>query len=157
MQTGKIASIQQKRLAVRRCHYPATGLGNRALLRYGSKLAFQPSLQIFDLPGALGVDDAWWIRSGPWPFDPEMVQKYPDLVRPRPGSSTGTFVSSTTIRGRGEQQLFHAFIGRAEFGRGGAHPIQSASVERSIGGLCSTLGAPWPVLYWNISVRTEGA
>jgi hypothetical protein len=64
------------------------------------------------------------------------AQKYPFLVRPRPGSSTGTTVSSAKIRAEASTICFS----RAATGASSAAavPTQEASVERSI-------ATPWRV------------
>ncbi len=95
----------------------------------------------------IGIDDRRWILAAPGPIiacDPlrwhstrkaggtlaSCAQKYPFLVRPRPGLSTGSRVSSAKIRGEASTICFSWAANGAS--SAAAVPTQDASVERSI-------------------------
>src|SRR6201987_6362671 len=73
-------------------------------------------------PGRVGVDDAWWIRSGPWPFIPGDGPAVSRLGPTAPGIAHRHLGLVHHNHGRGAQQLFYSLIARGRFPRAGPTP-----------------------------------
>src|SRR6516165_1377333 len=111
----------QRDLAVGKLPSGQLLIGGVAVALHDAGIAPKQSECMFTAaPGRVGVDDAWRVRSSPWPFVPGDCPEVSRLGSTPPGIEHWHLGLVHHDHGRGEQQLFHALIDRGEFGRGGA-------------------------------------